>query len=977
MRRHLLRVIVVVALLLAMMPAFAAEAPLFTAAAAFATKTGFRGVFSWQAKDPVEALVHYGTSPATLTETVKPLPGAPDTAGLAIADGLTIGTTYYWQVEDLITGERSSVGSFVAANAYNDWNGLTYTIDFMVQLDLESLPAEVPADQALEDIAQGVSIFAERLYDAMDGYARLGQVIVTDSELDYAGSVPFVQGFGCNAVSGAGGNLADVLVQTTVPFDSHTFSGWSIDKPCTSFYVGRLGQLVVPWEDDLHFGYVATHEMIHYAFNAPDLYDAVSGGGCRNLDWDGSLMHNSGGWNGERWELTELDRNPTLTPCDHSHSGIWTWDELRKRYVNVPANPGGPIDHIVDDQARGNADGGALDIKILDRSSPLSTLEPFIPNDSNPPPVPSLSCSGGSTVVVDRRGDATDLLLVGAGINEPALDLVEGRMSFDSVTETLTFQIEVDDLGAANPQSSPNVSYNFNFGYGQTDYSVEASRTATGTEQYVLSVFTGPVRVHLVEIAGAFDHLSNTISIQVPRAALEAAGAKALASGDVLSDLEIVSRRAAPTRITTAGPSADVADKACDFVVGTGASTPAEPPEDEVDAFITTTNPRFEWTGETLADAIIPFTGTNFSLCDGSRSNAECDRKLIHVTVPVGGDNFKVVVDTEGANSYIVYVYAPDGSLFGQSSGIGNVQEVSALADTTGVYTVVLRPFAAVNAIYSAFAQLGPDPSPVPGGSLSETTPIYSWSGDTTTDSYFVFGCSGFAGYRLSRNACAEEFIEVTVPTGSTTTVLDVTITANNPDVNDFNFDIFDPDGTRIGGSASDGTVDEHAVARALKSGVYKIQVRAWAAVDAQYHGTAVLRAEQEGDFPPEGDVDGEISVGDSFSWTGRVPLNTQPLFFCQSIAQSTCDNTYVQVNVPEGGARLTITIKAEAASDDLDVDVYGPDGSRLTQLEGRTSDDPEVVELNISAPGVYRIAVVGILAVDGGYQGTVSLEAT
>ncbi|MEO7803676.1 MAG: fibronectin type III domain-containing protein, partial [Actinomycetota bacterium] len=299
---------------------------LFTSVEGFATKTGFRGVFAWQASQPVKAVVHYGVDPQALDASTVALPGAPDAAGMTIIDGLEAGATYYWQVEDLVTGEKSEVSNFKAANAYNDWDGQTYTLDLLIQLDSESLPPGVPWDLASENTAAGVNIFAERLYDAMDGFARLGNVIITDTETDNAGSVPFVPGTGCAAVEGAGGNLADVLIQTTLPFDSHTFSGWAIDEPCTSFYVGRIGQLVSPWgeigPEDLHFGFVATHEMMHYAFNAPDLYGASDindprSSGCWDLSWDGSLMHNSGGWNGKRWELTELDRNPHLTPCDH------------------------------------------------------------------------------------------------------------------------------------------------------------------------------------------------------------------------------------------------------------------------------------------------------------------------------------------------------------------------------------------------------------------------------------------------------------------------------------------------------------------------------------------------------------------------------------------------------------------------------------------------------------------------------------
>ncbi|HEX6177826.1 MAG TPA: fibronectin type III domain-containing protein, partial [Thermoanaerobaculia bacterium] len=308
----------------------------------FATKTGFRGVFTWKATQPVAGVVRYGESPAALTQSVSAVPGAPDTSGLAVASNLVIGHTYYWQVEDTLTGTKSEIKSFDAVNAYNSWNGEVYTINMLVQLDTEGLPAEIPHDLALQDLANGMNIFAERLYDALDGYARLGKVVVTDTNLDYGVNQPFGDPLGGVACDGQNTTVADVVVQSSIAFDSHTWSGWSIDNPCIGFYVGRIGQLVVPWEDELHFGAVAAHELMHYAFNAPDLY-TVEGPvtvDCRNVEWDGSLMHNTGGFVG-KWELTELDRNPTLTPCFHG-TEPYSWDVLRTRYTEVPLNPEGP-----------------------------------------------------------------------------------------------------------------------------------------------------------------------------------------------------------------------------------------------------------------------------------------------------------------------------------------------------------------------------------------------------------------------------------------------------------------------------------------------------------------------------------------------------------------------------------------------------------------------------------------------------------
>lgn len=41
----------------------AEDPPLFTSMTGFATKTGARGVFAWQASQPVSGFVRYGTDP--------------------------------------------------------------------------------------------------------------------------------------------------------------------------------------------------------------------------------------------------------------------------------------------------------------------------------------------------------------------------------------------------------------------------------------------------------------------------------------------------------------------------------------------------------------------------------------------------------------------------------------------------------------------------------------------------------------------------------------------------------------------------------------------------------------------------------------------------------------------------------------------------------------------------------------------------
>lgn len=344
------------------------------------TKTGFRGIFAWQADAVVSGVVEYQVDGGQ-TQTAVPLLNALDRAQMAIVDGLEPGQTVTYRVRDQLSGTLSAQHSFTAGNAYESWNGSRYRLNALVQLDAQALPDGIPFDQGVGDLADGMRIVAERLYDAMDGYAQVGTVLVTDTVLNYPLNLPFgVQAIfgssGCSDVNvdgigAVGHTLADFIVETSIPFDSHTFGGWMIDNPCVGFYIGRVGQLVVPWEDDLHLGYTMTHELMHYAFNAPDLYPLNSDADCRNLDWDGSLMHNTGGWNGSRWELTELDRDPVSTPCDQG-TQPYTWQVLRERYDQIPENA--TPQNIVDTQARGNPTGGSLEIWVLDHEPGNSRL---------------------------------------------------------------------------------------------------------------------------------------------------------------------------------------------------------------------------------------------------------------------------------------------------------------------------------------------------------------------------------------------------------------------------------------------------------------------------------------------------------------------------------------------------------------------------------------------------------------------------
>lgn len=549
--------LVILSLVLLMAPMAIAQS-LFLETDGFATKTGFRGVFVWKASQPVMGVVHYGESPTALDRSISAVPGVPDTSQLAVVSDLTRGKTYYWRVEDTLTGELSTIKSFDAVNAYTSWNGEVYTINMLVQLDLNSLPPDIPHDLALQDIANGMNIFAERLYDALDGFARMGKVVITDTNLDYAANQPFGDPQGGVACDGQNTTVADVLVQSTIAFDSHTWSGWQIDNPCIGFYVGRIGQLVVPWEDELHFGAVAAHELMHYAFNSPDLYVTAPPvtKDCRNTDWDGSLMHNTGGFIG-KWELTELDRNPTLTPCHHG-TEPYSWDVLRTRYTEVPLNPEGPIADMFNLEAKGHPDGDALQIWLLDREPTASTLTRYAADDTVPP------CGATLPQVVDKVGDATRIS-TGVLIAEPDpgvgsddnLDITQGYIRWDAAANAVVFHIKVKDLKEMIAPPAITHSYRWYFDYAGKRYQVRANRNLDGTHSRSLSLGS---TVLVPSLPGGFD--VNTDEVTIVLANIP--GAPALVPGEKLDGFELYGRRDFSSVSTL---TSDVARGSCPYVI--------------------------------------------------------------------------------------------------------------------------------------------------------------------------------------------------------------------------------------------------------------------------------------------------------------------------------------------------------------------------------------------------------------------------
>ncbi|HVL48737.1 MAG TPA: PKD domain-containing protein [Candidatus Thermoplasmatota archaeon] len=400
----------------------------------FTTKTGYRLVFVWDTDAPIAGIVEWGYAPTSLTNVVRPLGNVVDSAQMAVFDvkrtDVVPGKAVYFRVRDVQSGQVSPVQSFPMGNAWkSDFSDGVYEINALVQIDTQSLPDNVPGDQSLVDLAKGIDVMAERVWDMTDGYVRLGKVLITDTLLNYPVNQNSGPGICANSQNVEGHNvqhtIADFIIETAPPFDSHTWGGNPpvIDDECTGFYVGRAGWLRMGdnfWKGDLDVAATFVHELGHYAFGLDDLYDTdlLTDDGCwvgvdappnnANGNWDISVMYNAiyfyGTETNGRWKGTELDR--ANTPCDRL-GGRVSWTRLRDHYTGIPAlgrNGDGYPDHSDSDyrKPRGNPDGDRLDIKILDHEAGGSKVNHWLKaTGEEPPGVPDITITdptNGATI---------------------------------------------------------------------------------------------------------------------------------------------------------------------------------------------------------------------------------------------------------------------------------------------------------------------------------------------------------------------------------------------------------------------------------------------------------------------------------------------------------------------------------------------------------------------------------------------------
>lgn len=275
------------------------------------TKIGNAAVITFDTDVPTtNNIVVYGqSSPPSTTSS----PGLDNEVKHAVViSGLTPNSTYYYQVQVTYLGLNytSDEKTFIAKNAKNAWDGAKYTINILITLNWD-VPST--SDTFLTTwftnndsyIAQA----AQYIYDATDGYIRLGTVLVIDK-----------QAIGNTLWNSSDMNFEENTYDSTGGSTPYTYydGKWNhtpaIENPSggVGMKFGKIGSLYnEDWSWDsarngslYQSGWQAriiTHEFGHYALYLPDRYDREDQTGNYSLwdtnnTYDSDLMSSRGYW---------------------------------------------------------------------------------------------------------------------------------------------------------------------------------------------------------------------------------------------------------------------------------------------------------------------------------------------------------------------------------------------------------------------------------------------------------------------------------------------------------------------------------------------------------------------------------------------------------------------------------------------------------------------------------------------------------
>jgi serine protease AprX len=186
------------------------------------------------------------------------------------------------------------------------------------------------------------------------------------------------------------------------------------------------------------------------------------------------------------------------------------------------------------------------------------------------PGEPAPVCTPSSFQVVDRAGDATQVVLVDTPLpTQPSLDITKAFMTYDAAAESLTFTIAVTDLTAGPPAGSLGEFFRFYVTRaGDPEVFVTANRRGTAAT-FSLRQQGGLT----TPLTGTFDVPNDEVRVTMPLAAYSTVLAgKTIVDGNSIGVGQVLAQRDTNAATLTA----DTATGSCPFVVGT--STPGATP---------------------------------------------------------------------------------------------------------------------------------------------------------------------------------------------------------------------------------------------------------------------------------------------------------------------------------------------------------------------------------------------------------------
>ncbi len=167
----------------------------------------------------------------------------------------------------------------------------------------------------------------------------------------------------------------------------------------------------------------------------------------------------------------------------------------------------------------------------------------------------------------DRAGDATAFVVEDVmPASEDTLDLRVGQIGFDHGTETLVFEVGVEDLTELPPSAAVGKTFYVNFAYAGSRYFVTATEHAVEGASFGLGTFNdqGFRRgLSAAEVTGEFNHDGDIVRVELSADAFTAAvpDAPRFAEGQVISASDVLAQRYIGSRLAGgATPTADTAN---------------------------------------------------------------------------------------------------------------------------------------------------------------------------------------------------------------------------------------------------------------------------------------------------------------------------------------------------------------------------------------------------------------------------------